>query len=91
MDSAVVDQIHFQHLITALRLQNLRHRVAQQVVAIWPRCNGLLVFGEEYSIITVRPASCQASRNVVGSDSGKTGRPEIADLTTKFRKPLITL
>ncbi len=51
MYSTVVDDVGFNNLMTVC-LENLRQRITEVVTHVASRCNGLLVFGEEYSTIT---------------------------------------
>ncbi len=57
-----------------------------------PRCNGLLVFGEEYSIITSGEfSSAVFSPNFPSAWMSLSSPTHAAGATTRFRKPFTTL
>lgn len=61
-----------------------------RLLRMWPRCSGLFVLGDEYSIITVRPVAGACPKVSSATISAKRA-PQNEASSERFRKPFITL
>ena len=61
-----------------------------RLLRMCPRCSGLLVLGDEYSIITVRPVAGACPKASSAAISAKRAAQKLLS-SERFRKPFITL
>src|SRR5437762_1928484 len=75
-------------------LSNSETDQPKRLLRMWPRCNGLLVLGEEYSTSTgfmVEPGADCFIPNDSSDNADRKFSSQLSSFKTKLRKPFTTL